>query len=270
MKVYLDYIFFENLFVNYIVLYQVNLFTKSNNKKVYLLISSIIISIYTTIQNILEFEFIDNVVIKILVVNVAVYIAYFPKKLSEYLKKQIYYYLIYFMYVGIIISITLFFDISINKLIVKIIVYVISGIVLYIFNKFLWKMWKTNIKESTLTYNIIINGQEIPCFIDTGNSVYDYVNNLDVIFLDKKWYDTLQSKGALTKRTNIVIRTVTSEDFITGYIVDNVKVLKKKNEICLLNKVVISFPNQTICIQNKYSGLIGYNLYIEKMKGVVL
>lgn len=270
MKVYLDYIFFENLLINYIVLYQVNLFTKSENKKVYLIVSSVIISIYTTNLNIIDSNFICNVIVKFLVVNVATYIAYFPKKLVEYLKKQLYYYLIYFMYVGIIISVTLFFNVTIDKLIVKIIIYLLSGIILYVFNTFLWKMWKTNIKKDSLTYNIVISSIEIPCFVDTGCSVYDYVNNLDVIFLDRKWYDILLKEGILNKKTNIVIRTVVAEDFITGYIVDNVKVFKKKDNICTLKKIVISFPNQTIYTLDKCTGLIGYNLYMEKLRGVIL
>ena len=76
--------------------------------------------------------------------------------------------------------------------------------------------------------------------------------------------------GILTRKTNIVVRTVTSEDFITGYIVDNVKIVKNKKCICTLDKIIVSFPNQTIGLSNRYSGLIGYNLYIEKMGGVFL
>lgn len=270
MKVYLDYMFLENLLVNYIVLYVVNIFTKSENKKIYLLISSIILSIYITISSILNLKIIEDIILRILVVNFTLYIAYFSNNLKEYLKKQIYYYLIYFMYVGIVISITLFFDINLKNVLLKILVYLISGIILYIFNKFLWKMWKTNIKNDKLTYNLLIDGQEIPCFIDTGSNVYDFVNNLDVIFLDKMWYEVLLDKRLLKETTNIAIRTVATEDFITGYILKDVQITKRKKTICNLKRVVVSFPPQTINILGRCSGIIGYNLYIEKMKGVIL
>ena len=270
MKVYLDYMFLENLLVNYIVLYVVNVFTKSENKKIYLLISSMILSIYITISSILNLKIIEDIILRVLVVNFTLYIAYFPNNLKEYLKKQIYYYLIYFMYVGIVISITLFFDINLKNVLLKILVYLISGIILYIFNKFLWKMWKTNIKNSSLTYKLKIKGQEIVAFVDTGNNVYDYTNNLDVIFVDMKFFDNLKKINVLKNRTSIIVRTIASEDYITGYIVEDVEVYQNSKKVCNLKKVVFCFSNQTINLNNKYNALIGYNLYLENLKGVTL
>lgn len=164
LKIYLDYIFFENLIVNYILFTQINIFTKSNCRNINKVVATIVISIYTTITYVFEDALINNIFVKIMIVSVGVYIAYVPKSIKEYLKKQLYYYLISFMYVGIIISVTLLFNISIEKLYVKVGIYIVSGLILYVFNKFLWIMWKSNIKSDDLTYTISIKGQEIRSF----------------------------------------------------------------------------------------------------------
>ncbi|MDD3303296.1 MAG: sigma-E processing peptidase SpoIIGA [Clostridia bacterium] len=270
MKIYLDYIFFENLVVNLVIIFQTSMFTKSNSKKRYMLLGSLIISIYTVITYILKNSIVENIVIKIIVIGFAIYLVFNPKSIKEYLKKQIYYYIISFTYVGIIISITLLFQISIEKTIVKILIYIVSAGISYLFNKYLWKLWKTNIKNESLTYKLEIHGQEILAFVDTGNDVYDYANSLDVIFMDNKFFEILNAKKLLNQKTNIIIRTVASEDYITGYIVNDVKIYKNKTEINHLNKIVICFSNQTINVNNKYNALISYNLYLEKLKGATL
>ena len=161
MKIYLDYIFFENLIINIVIIYQTSIFTKSNIKLKYIILSSSVLSVYTTIVYILQNNIVENIIIKIIVIGFAIYLAFNPKSIKEYIKKQVYYYIISFTYVGIIISITLIFNISIKKTIVKILIYVLSAFISYLFNKYLWKMWKTNIKNSSLTYKLKIKGQEI-------------------------------------------------------------------------------------------------------------
>lgn len=270
MKIYLDYIFFENLIINIVIIYQTSIFTKSNIKLKYIILSSSVLSVYTTIVYILQNNIVENIIIKIIVIGFAIYLAFNPKSIKEYIKKQVYYYIISFTYVGIIISITLIFNISIKKTIVKILIYVLSAFISYLFNKYLWKMWKTNIKNSSLTYKLKIKVQEIVAFVDTGNNVYDYTNNLDVIFVDMKFFDNLKKLNVLKNRTNIIVRTIASEDYITGYIVEDVEVYQNSKKVCNLKKVVFCFSNQTINLNNKYNALIGYNLYLENLKGVTL
>ena len=275
MKIYLDYIFFENLIINIVIIYQTSIFTKSNIKLKYIILSSSVLSVYTTIVYILQNNIVENIIIKIIIAvtskkNKKIYLAFNPKSIKEYIKKQVYYYIISFTYVGIIISITLIFNISIKKTIVKILIYVLSAFISYLFNKYLWKMWKTNIKNSSLTYKLKIKGQEIVAFVDTGNNVYDYTNNLDVIFVDMKFFDNLKKLNVLKNRTNIIVRTIASEDYITGYIVEDVEVYQNSKKVCNLKKVVFCFSNQTINLNNKYNALIGYNLYLENLKGVTL
>ncbi len=270
MKIYLDYILLENIIVNIVIIYQVGIFTKSKINITRNLVSSIILAIYTTLIYVINDSFVNSIIIKLMIVNVVMYIAFKPKNLNIYLKKVVYYYIISFIYVGVIIGITAFFNISISNTLKKICIYIVSGIITYLFNNYLWKMWKTNIKKDNLVYTIKINDQEIQCYVDTGNLVHENIYNLDVIFIDYKWFGVLELLGALENKIDIQINTVSDNSKVFGYIVKNVEVYKNKKYICKLNKIIFSFSNQRINIDNKYSALIGYDLYLEKLKGVIL
>ena len=267
MNYYLEYIFIENIIVNILLLSIVNIFTKTNTKKINIIVSSFFSSIYTTIILVLN---LNLFVIKLLVIIFVVYIAYSPKSFSKYIKLIIYYLFLNYLYLGIIIGITLFFNINIENIILKILVYIISSIILYLLTNFMWKMWKTSIKKDKLTYIININGQEIYCFVDTGNMVKNFEHNLDIIFLDKKWYEILKQKGVLNYIVDTHIHSIIGDSIIPGYIIKNIEVYKNRKKIKVIDKIIISFSNQSINIFNKYSGLIGYNTYLEKLEGVEL
>lgn len=269
MTNYIEYVFLENLVINYIIIYQVSIFTKIKIKKVNSLLGNIILSFYTTISYFLDTDIITNALIKIFVVSFCIYVVYFPKEIKKYFKLCVYYFFISFLLVGLVISITLLFDLDISNVITKSILYIISGILLYLFNKFMWKMWKSKIKKDDLIYKIKIKDIEINSFIDTGNNVYDYVNNLDVIFVENYYFSIFFMNNLLYKNVNLNINTIIGNDKCSGYVVKNVKVIKNKKEICELKKVIFVFVNKNFN-NNEYNALIGYNTYIDKLKGVSL
>lgn len=269
MKQYIEYILLENFIVNYFVIYQLNYFTKENPKNINKYISILILSIYGTINYMLNNNFINNILIKLLIINIAVYIIYFPKKVNIYFKQIIYFCSVYFSYVGIIIACTMLFNIKVEKFYLKALVYIISFLILHLFNNFMWKMWKTNIKEKELTYKIIINGFEIVSFVDTGHNVKDYINNLDVIFIDKDLYSVLIDKGVLEDKVNLSFNTVERECMQEGYIVKNIKVKKEEN-IFFIDKAIVVFTQSNLKNSLNYKAIIGYDMYLDKLKGVTL
>ncbi len=266
MKIYLDYIFFENLVVNVILIYQVGIFTKSSFKKTNYVIGIIIIALYTTIMNISKYSFLDNFIIKIIIIFIGIYIIFVPKTIPQYLKKVLYYFLLSFLYVGIIISVSLLFKIKLISIKTKIFVYAISGILSYIFNKNMWKMWKSNIKKSDLTYTINIKGQEINAFVDTGNNVKDILTNLNVIFIDDKYKQKIINNN---KEIIIGFNTISGSSTLKGYIVNNILVYQNKRKIGKIKKIVVCFVKDKLN-KKEYSALIGYDTYIENLKGVTL
>lgn len=270
MKIYLDYIFFENVIINYIILTQVSIFTKSKPKRWRQILAVVVLSLYTTLTYVFMDTMLSSIVVKILSVTIAIYFIYLPKTLKEFIKKQTYYYVISFLYVGVIISLTLLFHIPIEKMYVKISVYLVGAILLYLFNKYMWKMWKSNIKSNDLTYTIVIGGQEIRAFVDTGHTVKDPISHVDVLFLEEEWFTHLSRKGVLKEKVCIPFHTMSGSDTLDGYMVKNVTVYKGENYISTIDKIVLVFVKEHMGEDKKYSALIGYNTYVEKLKGVTL
>jgi len=270
MKIYLDYIFLENLVINLIIIEQVTVLTKEEISRRKKIIISVLISIYTTITYCYANTFLASNIIKFLIIMIGIYFLYTPSKLFIFLKQISLYYLISFLYVGIVISLSLLFHINLNKLILKIITYVISGVLLQIFAKYIWKIYKSNIKEDDLTYTIYINNLKIKGFIDTGNSVCDQITKLNVIFISQNLRDQFEKIGILNHDINIGIKTVTGNEILKGYVVQDVKIYHHNKHITTIKKIIISFTLQEIEPTEKYSALIGYNTYVENLKGVTI
>lgn len=270
MKIYLDSIFLENIIVNYILIYQVNIFTKSKAKVLSRVLGAGVLAIYTVATYVLQDSMLNTMWIKLLSVIIAIYITFRADQVKVLMKQILYYYIVSFLYVGVIISLTLFFHLTIDKVIVKIMIYLVGGVISYLFNQYLWKVWKRNIKKEDLTYTINIKGQEIPAFLDTGNLAHSPIHHTDIIFLDYSWYGVLELLGVLQKRVSVSIHTVSQSDETYGYLVKGVKIFKAGKEICTLDKIIFSFSNQKINIDDKYTALIGYQVYLDNLKGVTL
>ena len=267
MKIYLDYIFFENFLVNLIITFYINYFTNKTYFKNNIIIGNIFLSLYTTLLYIFDNTFLNLIIVKIVITLIYSYIVFKPKTIIELLKNTIYYYLFLFMYIGIIISITLFFNISLEKHIIKTLIYILSSCILFIFSKDLWKIWKSNLKNNDLVYTLNLLGEEIKAFIDTGHNVKDLVTNLDVIFIDVKFKDKLEKKIDKNKKILININTLNKKSLEEGYIIEDVCFYKNKHEIGKIKKVIICFISSEI-LSKKYSALIGYDIYVHILKGV--
>ena len=170
------------------------------------------------------------------------------------------------MYIGLIIALSIIFDIDLEKYVYKLFVYLISAIILHYTLKDLWNMWKTKLKDRDLYYKLLIDNVQIDVFVDTGNNVKEPITNLNVIFLNEK----LKSKLRLNnyKQMYVEVMTVNGIDKKQGYIATNVIVMKNGKTITKIPKVILCFS----LISNtpeKYSGIIGYDTYLENINGGV-
>ncbi len=269
MKIYLEYVLIENIVVNYILFSQISIFTKQKIKIKNKIIATLILSIYTLIIYVYNTGIQSSMLLKLLVVNFSVYIAFKEKNIRKYIKHIIYYYLLSFSYVGIIISITLLFNITIEKFYFKIVVYLVSNVILYLFNKFMWKLWKTNIKEDSLTYTLLIGKYKIQAFVDTGNSVHDYIHNLDVFFIESWYYDIFEKDGLIYEKIPINISSINSSSINYGYVLKDIKIKKDNFSFCF-DKILLVFVDKKFDSSINYNAIIGYDTYVEKLKGVNL
>ena len=182
------------------------------------------------------------------------------------MKKISCYYLIYFLYIGIIIAFSIIFKINLEKILFKIIAYILSGLLLHFLVKDMWKMWKTKIRYRDLYYTLKINNVEINSFVDTGNTVKDPISNLNVIFLNNELKDKININEY--NKVEIEVLTVNGNNIKEGYIVKNVLVIKDGKKIANIPEIILCFS----LIGNtpeKYSAIIGYDTYLENLNGGV-
>ena len=273
MKVYLDYVFIENFIVNISILYQTSIFTKTKISKMRLIILSIFLSIISILKTL---EIGNNILIQILVVNIVIYLLYLPKSIIKYIKQQMYYYLIYIIYIGIIISTSVFFSINLNNIYLRILLYIVTAFITYIINKYMWKIWINKIKYNNLTYKIVINSLDkltFKVFVDTGNNIRDSFSDLDVIVLNSKAYNSkLKCKLIDDKKREVVmieVVTAIGKSKINGYIFNDISIKKGGIEKVILKKAIIVFIDEKIN-NNEYDGIISYDTYLEKLEGATI
>ncbi len=263
MKIYLDYIFLENLIVNAVIIFQtikcIDLKIKLKKKIIWTIIDAIV-ACYIYIK-----QDINPYIINILFTSFMIVVILKPKNIISYIKYTCIYYYVYILYIGLIIFSTIIFNIHLEIYINKLMLYFFAGIISkYIIDK-MCIMWKNKTLKSDLLYSLKIQNKEITVFLDTGNKVYDYLNKASVIFID----NSIKDEFALNnyEKVEFEINTVSGIDVKEGYIIKNV-IITKDNEEYVIDKVIICFSN----IHNtpeKYSGIIGYELYLRNLNGGV-
>lgn len=267
MKIYLDYIFLENLVVNIFISYQVPLFCKFVPSKKKILIGSILLSFYSTLTSSIESGFIESLIVKAGIVLFSVYVLYKPENIRLYLKYFICYVMFNFIFLGIVIFLTLFLGIKLDNILVRLALYIISGLVLLFVNRTMWKMWKNNIKER-IVYNVNVCGISFKAFVDTGNNVRDIYKGLDVLFVSEENREKLEGLESFEK-TTLEISSATGTETMEGFILENVSISDGSLNITL-NKIVVIFIDKELFKHKRYSALISYDTYIEKLKGATL
>lgn len=101
MTIYIDIIFLENLFMNFIILYACEIILKCKIRIIRTLLSSVIGSIYAIMYYISYLKIFSNIFLKIILSFVIVYIAFIPKNIKSFFKGLIVFYLTSFTFGGV-------------------------------------------------------------------------------------------------------------------------------------------------------------------------
>ena len=247
MKIYLDYIFLENLIINTVVIIETILFINliiNNKRRNTIIILDTIFSCIIYVVPVL-----NHFAIHIVLTSFSLFILFKLKNLYEYFKAISCYYLIYFIYIGIIIAMCVLFNINLDSIMLKCTTYILSAILLHFLNKCMWKTLKDKFKIRDLYY-----------------TVKDPISNLNVIFLKKELEEIIIKDK--TNKVEFEVTTVNSVDTKEGYIVKNIQVIKEGRIIANIPKIILCFS----LIGNtpeKYSAIIGYDTYLENLNGGV-
>ena len=101
MTIYIDIIFLENLFMNYIILFATATIVKTPLRILRIFISSVIGSIYAIISYMSILEIYSSTVLKIMLSMAMVYIAFNSKTSKQFLKQLMIFYLTSFTFGGV-------------------------------------------------------------------------------------------------------------------------------------------------------------------------
>ena len=133
----------------------------------------------------------------------------------------------------------------------------------------MWKIYKGEIKNNDLIYDVKIELNEkvykYKAFLDTGNSVFSYTNNLPVIFaevLDDEILTELENKEYFHIRTV----TLSNETSKKAYIFNKVEVTK--NNKTWFVKTAVVFEKAKLSRDNSYNMLLNYILYTQDLGGI--
>ena len=108
LTIYIDIIFLENLFMNYIILFATGIIVKAPLKIVKTLLSSIIGSVYAVVSYMSILEINSNFLLKIILSIVMVYVAFNGKTARTFFKQLIIFYLTSFTFGGVAFALLYF------------------------------------------------------------------------------------------------------------------------------------------------------------------
>lgn len=203
MTIYIDIIILENLIMNYIILYATGLISKNKIYSFKIMLASLIGSIYSVIQYISQLNIYSNIVFKITLSIIMVFVAFNPINIKKLGKQLLLFYLTTFTFGGV--ATYLIYVLKPQDIIIKNGMFVGTYVLKVIFIGAIlgstilvvsFKMVKNKInkKDMMCKIKIMINGKEkiLNAMVDTGNMLKEPLTGNPVIVVEKvALYDLL-------------------------------------------------------------------------------
>lgn len=280
MTVYIDIILLENIIMNYIILSVVFIISKLEIKPIRIFISSVIGGLYVLIE---MFGFKTNILIKIFLSVLMIYIAINPKKLKMLLKQLLIFYLVSFTLGGVSLFLISYIKNQKIRYIKTIITGGIFGAILLIIS---FKITKSKLRKKDMFCDIEIYYNNQQCsskaFIDTGNSLKDPINHMPVIITQKSILTQIipiqilnNIENFITKQNDANLENI--EEYISRFRVIPFSSIGKKNGILLgfrpdklkivfqqeekdMTNVLIGIYNETFTKNSLYTSLVGIDI----------
>ncbi len=294
MTIYLDLIFFENILMNYIILFATLIIVKNKTKhqQLKIILSSTIGSIYAIIVYLNILSFYSNIFAKTILSIVMVYVAYTPKSFKQLLKQILIFYLTSFIFGGCTFALIYFLkpeNVKINNGvfvgIYPIKVTIIAGVIAFVVTQIAFKLNKSRLstKNQYLEIEIFYKNKSTKAIalLDSGNLLKDPISKMPVIILEKEIFKNLVSEDSLNYMEAILggdykdfeniqedqnkIRMVPfmsigkENGMLIGIRIDKIKIITEDEETERKN-VIVCFYNKKLSNNGKYNALVGLNL----------
>lgn len=294
MTIYIDVVLIENLIMNYIILLATAIVLKIKIKHVRLVIASLIGAIYSIITYISEIEIYSNIILKIILSLIMVYVAYNPQKFNNLWKFLLIFYLTSFVFGGAAFSLIYIVkpqEVSMKNGLFKgtytIKVIILGSIISFIILILAFKLVKSKIskKDMYCEIEIGIEGKKVKtkAMIDTGNLLKEPISNMPVVVTESTLLYEVLPKELLNNIENILggdLNKISEEiknryakkiklipftslgkqnGMLIGIKADYISVLKEEKENKFQNIIIGIYP-RSLTRRGEYRALIGIEL----------
>ena len=293
MVIYIDMLFLENFILDFIILYVTGLISKNKIKFLKLIFGSALGAIYVVMYYFIKINVYSNIIIKLFLSIVMIYVSFMPTNFKEMLKLTVFFYLTSFVFGGAALSviymlnsrrITIQNGILIGNYTIRTIF--IGVVIACIVTIIAFKFVKAKFSKNDLFCNIIIkiNNKQIKtkAMLDTGNFLKDPITNIPVVVVEytvlydmvpKEILDNIEDilGGDLEKIPENIKNEYMSKLKVIpfsslgkqngmllglkadGLIVDN------EEEVKNIDKVIIGIYNKKLSKKGDYSALLGFD-----------
>lgn len=196
MTIYLDVVLIENLVMNYIILFATGYILKIKIKHIRLIVSALLGDIYAILAYTQILEAYSNILMKLILSVVMVYVAYNPKNIKLLSKQIIIFYLTSFVFGGT--AFALLYFIKPQNILIKDGVFIgtyplkialLGGIVGFTITVIAFKIVKYRISKNDMFCEIEIfigeKSVKAKAMLDTGNMLKDPITRMPVIVVEK-------------------------------------------------------------------------------------
>lgn len=215
MTIYLDVILLENICMNYIILFATGIIVKTKMSQLRIIISSLLGGIYAILSFAPILHIYTNILFKILISIIMIYIAFNPKNVKKLLKQLVFFYLVSFAFGGCAFCLLYFIkpqDIFIRNGYLTgtypIKIALLGGIVGFVIVNIAFKLVKGRISKKDMFCDVEIFFKEksvkIKAMIDTGNLLKDPISGMPVTVVEKSKLEDIIPKGIINNLNTIL------------------------------------------------------------------
>ena len=293
MTIYIDIVFFENLIMNSIILIATGMILKQKLSWIRILLASSLGAIYSILSYISTFKIYSNLILKIILSILIIYIAYNPQTIKKLWKSILIFYLTSFVFGGA--AFALIYIVKPQEILMKnglflgtypLKTVILAAVVAFIVLVAAFTIVKSKISKKDMFCDIEIelNSKKIEtrAMIDTGNLLKEPITNTPVIVMEhtllyecipKEILDNLENvlggdfekipeeikKEYISRLKLIPFSSLGKQNgMLVGIKADNVKIIEeqeyeKKN-------VIIGIYNKSFTKRGEYRALIGLEL----------
>ena len=187
MTIYIDVVLFENLIMNYIILLATGIILKIKIKHLRLIIASLIGAIYSIFGYISNIKAYSNMILKIILSIIIIYVAYNPQDVKKMWKELLVFYLTSFAFGGA--AFALIYIVKPQDILMKnglfLGTYPLKTVILAAIVTFIVKS-KISKKDMFKDIKINIEGKEVQvkAMVDTGNMLKEPISGKPVIVVE--------------------------------------------------------------------------------------